>query len=188
MALEDSVSPFTLTVDKPKPVAHVINLSLGGQAVRTIRRRSLQQRCSNWARRWSLLQATPAQVKARLDAPAAGTHVISVGATHIRAAAHSWSVDVLRQRASTRQRPAQSRPRTICSGIRFQPYETVSDGGHAESAGGSSGPTLRLRQQPDGAWPASVSGRIALVKDAGRLRRPSSISLHMAAAIAAQSA
>ncbi|HEX8338679.1 MAG TPA: S8 family serine peptidase, partial [Pyrinomonadaceae bacterium] len=94
MALEDAVSPFTLTL-QPKPVAHIINLSLGGSggpdSVTAVA-------CSNAALTGATVVASSGNSgpgEGTTGAPAAGVHVISVGAnTHPGVAGSSFGASV----------------------------------------------------------------------------------------------
>ncbi|HEX6183042.1 MAG TPA: S8 family serine peptidase [Pyrinomonadaceae bacterium] len=94
MALEDAVSPFTLTL-QPKPVAHIINLSLGGGGgpdnVTAVA-------CSNAALTGATVVASSGNSgpdEGTTGSPAAGVHVISVGATtHPGVAGASFSASV----------------------------------------------------------------------------------------------
>ena len=94
LALEDAVSPFTLTL-QPKPVAHVINLSLGGSGgpdnVTAVA-------CSNAALTGATVVASSGNSgpgEGTTGSPAAGVHVVSVGATtHPGVAGASFSASV----------------------------------------------------------------------------------------------
>src|SRR5262249_41811031 len=97
MAIEDSVSPFTLDNPLlPKPVAHVINMSLGGgggpdnpDAIAA----------SNAALMGTIVVAASGNSgpgESTTGSPASGTHVISVGATTQPGSAGSvWSAELL---------------------------------------------------------------------------------------------
>lgn len=93
MALEDSVSPFTLTMQS-KPVAHVINLSLGGGGGPD---NPTAVACSNAALTGATVVAASGNSgpgEGTTGSPGAGVHVISVGATtHPGVAGSSFSVD-----------------------------------------------------------------------------------------------
>ena len=100
MAIEDSVSPFALknadapvnsAGGKPKPVAHVINMSLGGgggpNEVSAIA-------ASNAALTGTVVVAASGNSgpgEGTTGSPAAGTHVISVGATTHPGSVPLWS-------------------------------------------------------------------------------------------------
>ena len=111
MAIEDSVSPFSLQrADAPvnlaggnsKPVAHVINMSLGGAGgpneVSAIA-------ASNAALTGTVVVAASGNSgpgEGTTGSPAAGTHVISVGASTHPGSVELWSVDMLQATPSTR--------------------------------------------------------------------------------------
>ena len=102
MALEDSVSPFTLTGLHTKPVAHVINLSLGGgggpENVTAIA-------CSNAALTGATVVAASGNSgpgEGTTGSPAAGVTSFVGATTHPGAAASLWSGDLLQRRHSTR--------------------------------------------------------------------------------------
>lgn len=97
-ALEDSVSPFTLT-GQPKPVANVINMSLGGGGGPN---EPSAIAASNAALAGAIVVAASGNSgpgEGTTGSPAAGTHVISVGATTHPGGGSLWSVDVLQSGA-----------------------------------------------------------------------------------------
>ncbi|HEX8723234.1 MAG TPA: S8 family serine peptidase [Pyrinomonadaceae bacterium] len=147
MALEDAMSPFTLT-GQPKPVAHVINLSLGGSGGPD---EPTSVACSNAALAGATVVAASGNDgpgEGTTGSPAAGRHVISVGATaHPGNSASSYKVDVV-------------------GGLQ---------GIHAELLDGSAAAPAALQNNyvycgvgdtPD-QFPASVKGRIALIARGG---------------------
>ncbi|HEX8148188.1 MAG TPA: S8 family serine peptidase [Pyrinomonadaceae bacterium] len=143
MALEDAMSPFTLT-GQPKPVAHVINLSLGGSGGPDD---PTAVACSNAALAGATVVAASGNsgpADGTTGSPAAGRHVISVGATaHPGNSAAAFKVDVV-------------------DGLQ---------GIHAELLDGSAGVPASLQSNyvycgvgdtPD-QFPSSVRGKIALI-------------------------
>jgi minor extracellular serine protease Vpr len=81
LALEDAVSPFTLTM-QPKPIANVINLSLGGAGTPDD---SASVAASNAALAGAVVVAAAGNDgpgEATVGSPAAGRHVIAAGATN----------------------------------------------------------------------------------------------------------
>jgi len=81
LALEDAVSPFTLT-NQPKPIADVINLSLGGAGTPDD---SASTAASNAALTGTVVVAAAGNDgpgEATVGSPAAGRHVIAAGATN----------------------------------------------------------------------------------------------------------
>lgn len=178
MALEDSVSPFTLPTVQgesnpaaalfPKPVAKVINMSLGGSGGPD---NPTAVAASNAALAGAVVVAASGNSgpgEGTTGSPAAGIHVISVGATtHPGSAGSVWSTDLLQASAVSQTTlgavtPANNFP-TAPGNTRLRLF--------AES-GSASVPAAAMAQHyvfvnnPTGPWPASVRGRIALVKDA----------------------
>ncbi|HEY9285252.1 MAG TPA: S8 family serine peptidase, partial [Pyrinomonadaceae bacterium] len=169
MALEDSVSEFSPT-GHAKPVAHVINMSLGGAGGPDA---PTAVAASNAALTGTTVVAsagnsgrpTPTNPTGEntVGAPSAGTHVISVGAsTHPK---DPFSVDLLQASAVPATQvgavtPAKSLP--AAPGFGRRPAYPM--------AGAPAPPANSMAQryvlvsttaQP---WPATVAGRIALVK------------------------
>ena len=144
MALEDSVSPFTLT-GYPKPVAHVINMSLGGPGGPET---ATAAAASNAALTGAAVVAASGNSgpgDGTTGSPAAGTHVISVGATTHPGSASLWSIDM----------PGHSRITLHpMSGSPQPPATPVTANYVYVDSWRALGP-----------MPASVRGRIALVKD-----------------------
>lgn len=141
-AIEDSVSPFTLT-GQPKPVANVINMSLGGGGGPNT---PSAVAASNAALTGTVVVAASGNSgpgEGTTGSPAAGTHVISVGATTHPGSAENWSIDVagVGRLAISPMSGSTPPPATSINA----PYVYISNGA--------------------GPFPASVSGKIALVQD-----------------------
>jgi len=167
MAIEDSVSPFTLT-GQPKPVAHAINMSLGGGGGPD---QPTAVASSNAALAGAVVVAASGNSgpgDGTTGAPAAGVHVISVAATtHPGSAGSSWSADLLQSSAF---------PSTTLGAVTpAKNFATAADNTRLKlfAMQGSTGlPAGAIAQRyvfvsdPLVVWPASVSGRIALVKGA----------------------
>jgi subtilisin family serine protease len=166
MALEDAVSPFTVTL-QPKPIAHVINLSLGGGGGPD---NPTAVACSNAALTGVTVVASSGNSgpgEGTTGSPAAGRHVISVGANTHPGLGDTWSADVLQSSAVPQTRLGAVTP---ASG-----FGTASGFSRIQlfAMSGSTGlPAAAMAQRyvfihnPLVMWPASVSGRIALVRDA----------------------
>src|SRR6185295_18061040 len=93
MAIEDAVSPVTLDL-QPKPVAHVINLSLGGRGGPDD---DSAIAASNAALLGTIVVASAGNEgpgEGTVGSPAAGRHVIAVGANNDPAAG-SNTVDLI---------------------------------------------------------------------------------------------
>ena len=166
MALEDSVSPFTLTGLHTKPVAHVINLSLGGGGgpdnVTAIA-------CSNAALTGATVVAASGNSgpgEGTTGSPAAGVHVISVGATtHPGGAGSTWSADVLQATAFPVTRLGAVTPASqyqTASG--FSRIKLIAASGSAAIPAGGLAQRYVYVNDPI-VWPASASGRIAILKN-----------------------
>ncbi len=183
MALEDAVSPFTITL-QPKPVAHVINLSLGGSGGPDS---ATAVACSNAALAGATVVASSGNSgpgEGTTGAPAAGRHVISVGAnTHPGAAGSVWSVDVLQASAVSPTRtggvtPANNLP--TASG--FNRLKIFPMSGTAGLPAGAMAQRYVFVNNPTVTWPTAVSGRIALVKTSGLPVTPFAVIANMATA------
>jgi subtilisin family serine protease len=141
-AIEDAVSPFTLT-GQAKPVANVINMSLGGGGGPDT---ATAVAASNAALTGTVVVAASGNSgpgEGTTGSPAAGTHVISIGATTHPGSASMWSVDM----------PGYNR-------IALQPM-----GGAPLPPASSINQKYVFVDTPLVPWPASVSGRIALVRE-----------------------
>jgi subtilisin family serine protease len=168
MALEDAVSPVSLSL-QPKPVAHVINLSLGGAGTPDD---DTAVAASNAALMGATVVAAAGNSgpgESTLGSPAAGRHVIAVAATtHPGAADANWTVDVLQASAvSQDQTGAVSPAKNFPTQPGFNRIKLYPMAGTPDPAAGSIAQHYVLVDNPTGTWPASVSGRIALVKDPG---------------------
>jgi minor extracellular serine protease Vpr len=162
-ALEDSVSPFTLT-GQPKPVANVINMSLGGgggpgepSAIAA----------SNAALTGTTVVAASGNSgpgEGTTGSPAAGTHVISVGANTHPGSASLWSVDMLQASAIPPTLTGGVTPATSLSKASgFDRIKLYPMAGTPLPPAGSVAQRYVYVDLPLGPWPAAVSGRIAFV-------------------------
>lgn len=165
MALEDSVSPFTLT-GQPKPVAHAINMSLGGGGGPD---NPTAVASSNAALTGAIVVAASGNSgpgDGTTGSPAAGIHVISVGATtHPGSAGSQWSADLLQ---------GNSIPATTLGAVTpAKNFATASGNNRIKlfAMSGSPGlPAGAMAQRyvfidfPLVVWPASARGRIALIR------------------------
>lgn len=176
MALEDSVSPFTLPTVQgqsnpasalfPKPVAKVINMSLGGSGGPD---NPTAVAASNAALAGAVVVAASGNSgpgEGTTGSPAAGTHVISVGATtHPGSAGSVWSSDLLQASAVS---PTKLGVVTPANGFPTAPGNTrlklFAMSGSASLPAGAIAQRYVFVNNPTVTWPASVSGRIALVK------------------------
>ncbi len=168
LGIEDAVSPFSVTL-QPKPVAHVINLSLGGAGGPDD---ATAVAASNAALLGTIVVASAGNDgpgEGTVGSPAAGRHVISVAATtHPSAANANWSVDVLKASAVPQAlvgavTPAKSLP----AAEGFNRIKLYPMAGTPDPAAGSVAQRYVLVNNPTVTYPAAVSGRIALIKEPG---------------------
>jgi subtilisin family serine protease len=168
MAIEDSISPFNL-VGQAKPVAQVINMSLGGGGGPD---QPTAVASTNAAIAGTTVVAASGNSgpgEGTTGAPAAGRQVISVGATtHPGASNSSWSVDVLQASAvSSTTLGAVTPARNFPAADGFNRLKLYPMAGTPTPAAGSFAQRYVLVNNPLVTWPTNVSGRIALVKDSG---------------------
>jgi subtilisin family serine protease len=168
LGIEDAVSPYSVAL-QPKPVAHVINLSLGGAGGPDD---ATAVAASNAALLGTVVVASAGNSgpgEGTVGSPAAGRHVISVAATtHPGAANANWSVDVLKSSAVPQSQlgavtPAKSLP----AADGFNRLKLYPMAGTPDPAAGSIAQRYVLVNNPTVTYPAAVSGRIALIKDSG---------------------
>lgn len=147
LALEDSVSRRSLT-GFPKPFAHVINMSLGSPNGNPEGASAIA--ASNAALAGSIVVAAAGNsgdVPGIVGSPSVGTHVISVAASTDPGAAAAWFADVLTGgRQDIKVFPMAGTP---------APDAIASEYVYVDFA-----PTAAQ-------WPASVAGKIALVRTGG---------------------
>ena len=140
-AIEDSVSPFTLT-GQPKPIAHVINMSLGGGGGPETPSAVAASNASLAGTVVVAASGNSGPGEGTTGSPAAGTHVISVGATTHPGSVEMWSIDV----------------------AGFDRIALTPMSGSTAPPAGSITAQYVLINDPLVQWPATVAGRIALVK------------------------
>jgi subtilisin family serine protease len=172
MAIEDSVSPFTLNNPLlPKPIAGVINMSLGGgggpdnpDAIAA----------SNAALMGTVVVAASGNSgpgEGTTGSPASGVHVISVGATtHPGSAGAVWSGDLLQANTVSQTTTGAVNPASNFATAANNPHvKLFAMQGSAAIPSGAIAQHYVFVNSTLPTWPASVSGRIALVKsvDAG---------------------
>jgi subtilisin family serine protease len=167
LALEDAVSPRTLN-GLPKPVAHVINMSLGGGGGPDD---PTSVAADNAVLAGAIVVAAAGNSgpgEGTLGSPAAGRHVIAVAANTDPGSNANWSTDVL---ASSSISPTQTggvTPATnlpLAQGQRSQISLSPLAGTPAPPNGSVAQYYVFVRNgQTLDEWPSNVSGRIALVK------------------------
>jgi subtilisin family serine protease len=168
LGIEDAVSPFSVTM-QPKPVAHVINMSLGGSGGPDD---ATAVAASNAALLGTTVVASAGNEgpgEGTVGSPAAGRHVISVAATTHPAAANSnWSVDVLKASAvPTTAVGAVTPAKSLPAAEGFNRLKLYPMAGTPDPAAGSIAQRYVLVNDPTGPYPSAVSGRIALIKNSG---------------------
>jgi subtilisin family serine protease len=169
LGIEDAVSPYSVAL-QPKPVAHVINLSLGGAGGPDD---ATAVAASNAALLGTTVVASAGNAgpgEGTVGSPSAGRHVISVAATTHPAAANSnWSADLLKASAVPQAvvgavTPAKSLP----AAEGFNRIKLYPMAGTPDPAAGSVAQRYALvNNATGGPFPSSVSGRIALIKEPG---------------------
>ena len=184
MAIEDAVSPFTLNNPLlPKPIAQVINMSLGGgggpdnpDAIAA----------SNAALMGCVVVAASGNSgpgEGTTGSPASGVHVISVGATTHPGSASAWSTDVLQASAvPTTVTGAVTPASALPANSAFNRIRIYPMAGTPPPAAGGMAQHYVLVDNPTGPWPAAVSGRIALVNHTGLPATPYAYVANVAAA------
>jgi len=166
MALEDSVSPFTLT-GQPKPIANAINMSLGGGGGPD---NPTAIAASNAALAGAVVVAASGNSgpgEGTTGSPAAGVHVISVGATtHPGAAGSTWSSDLL---AASSIPPTTVGAVTPAKNLPTAPGNTriklFAMSGSAAVPANAVAQRYVYVSEPLVMWPATVAGHIALVRN-----------------------
>ena len=169
LGIEDAVSPFSVTL-QPKPVAHVINLSLGGSGGPDD---ATAVAASNAALLGTTVVASAGNSgpgEGTVGSPSAGRHVISVAATtHPGAANANWSADLLQASAVPANAVGAVTPaKTLPAQAGFSRIKLYPMAGTPDPAAGSIAQRYALvNNATGGPFPSSVSGRIALIKEPG---------------------
>jgi subtilisin family serine protease len=168
LGIEDAVSPVTLTL-QPKPIAHVINLSLGGVGGPDS---ATALAADNAALLGTTVVASAGNSgpgEGTVGAPAAGRHVIAVGATTDPASANAnWSVDVLKASAIPQATIGAVTPaKNLPAQDGFSRLKLFPMVGTPDPAAGSIAQRYVLVNSAAtvAGFPANVRGRIALVKN-----------------------
>jgi subtilisin family serine protease len=151
LALEDAVSPFTLTM-QPKPIAQVINLSLGGDGTPDD---SASTAASNAALTGTVVVAAAGNSgpgEATVGSPAAGRHVIAAGASNDPATG-DHTLDVT-------------------DGSRSGMLAIVMDGSPALTADIANNYVFCGLGETPADFPAEVAGKIALIQRGSTYNTP----------------
>ena len=167
MAIEDSVSPRTIT-GFAKPVAHVINMSLGGGGGPNEPTAVASDNATLTGCTVVVAAGNSGPSEATLGAPAAGRRVIAVAANTDPGSHLNWSVDVL---ASSAVPQGQTGSVTPANNLPTQPgyarLKLYSQAGTPLPPSAAMAQYYALVDDPLVVWPAAVSGRIALIKNSG---------------------
>jgi minor extracellular serine protease Vpr len=175
MAIEDSVSPQTVDL-QPKPIAHVINMSLGGGGGPD---NPTAVASDNAALTGCVVVAAAGNSgpnDGTLGAPAAGSRVIAVAANTDPGSNAGFSADVLAPAGVNRTSTTSVTPAkqlSTASGQRDQILLTPMSGPPAPPQGSMAQYYVFVKNgQTLDEWPSSVKGRIALVKVDSSARLP----------------
>jgi subtilisin family serine protease len=167
LALEDAVSPRTLN-NLAKPVAHVINMSLGGSGGPDD---PTSVAADNAVLAGAIVVAAAGNSgpgEGTLGSPAAGRHVIAVAANTDPGSNANWSTDVLAASAVNPGQTGAVTPATnlpSAQGQRSQISLSPLAGTPVPPNGSLAQYYVFVRNgQTIDEWPTNVSGRIALVK------------------------
>ncbi len=167
LGIEDAVSPTTLTL-QPKPVAHVINMSLGGTGTPDSATALAADAAALMGTTVVASAGNSGPGESTIGAPSTGRHVISVAATtHPGAANANWSVDVLKANAVPGNQVGAVTPaRNLAAEDGFGRIKLYPMAGTPDPAAGSIAQRYSLVNivTVTSSYPASVRGRIALVK------------------------
>ncbi len=170
LGIEDAVSPFTLTL-QPKPVAHVINLSLGGVGGPDSATAVASDNAALLGTTVVASAGNSGPGDGTVGAPAAGRHVIAVAATtHPGAANSTWSADLLQANTIPQNFIGPVIPsKDLAAQAGFDRIKLYKMAGTPDPAAGSIAQRYVFVNLPatGTTYPASVAGRIALVKGSG---------------------
>ncbi len=167
MAIEDSVSPFTVT-GFAKPKAHVINMSLGGGGGPDEPSAIASDNAVMLGTTVVAAAGNSGPGESTLGAPAAGRRVIAVAANTDPASHLNWSVDALTSAAFPQSQTGAVTPASgFDAQAGFNRLKVYSQAGTPLPPQAAMAQYYALVDAPLVAWPASVSGRIALIKDSG---------------------
>jgi minor extracellular serine protease Vpr len=164
MALEDAVSPQTVDL-QPKPVANVINMSLGGAGGPDDATAVAADNATLMGASVVAAAGNSGPGEGTVGSPGAGRRVISPAANTDPASHSNWSVDVL---TPTSVSPATTGAVTPASSFStqagFNRLKLYAQAGTPIPPDGAMAQYYALVNNPTLTWPATVSGRIALVE------------------------
>jgi minor extracellular serine protease Vpr len=163
MSIEDAVSPQTIDL-QPKPIANVINMSLGGgggpdEPTAVASDNATLMGCSVVA-----AAGNSGPDEATVGAPAAGRRVLSAAANTDPGSGGDWSTDLLVDSAvSAATTGAVTPANNLATAPGSNRMKLVAMSGSASLPDNSLAQRYVYVDNPTVAWPATVAGRIALV-------------------------
>src|SRR5229473_1400134 len=165
MSIEDAVSPQTVDL-QPKPIANVINMSLGGGGGPDNPTAIASDNATLAGCVVVAAAGNSGPGEATLGSPAAGKRVIAAAATTDPASGGDWSADLLVASAvSATTTGAVTPANNLAAAPGFNRLRLFGMSGSAPVPDGSLAQRYVLVDNPTVVWPASVSGRIALVNN-----------------------
>src|SRR6266404_1525193 len=165
MSIEDAVSPQTIDL-QPKPIANVINMSLGGgggpdEPTAVASDNATLLGCSVVA-----AAGNSGPGEATVGAPAAGRRVLSPAANTDPGSGGDWSTDLLVDSAvSATTTGAVTPANNFTAAPATSRMKLFAMSGSAGLPDNSLAQRYVYVDNPTGTWPATVSGRIALVNN-----------------------
>jgi subtilisin family serine protease len=170
LGIEDAVSPLSLTM-QPKPIAHVINLSLGGAGTPDSASAIAADNAALLGTTVVASAGNDGPGESTIGAPSTGRHVISVAASTDPAAANAnWSVDFLKANTIPQAMVGAVTPaKNLAAQDGFNRVKLYPMAGTPDPAAGSIAQRYAFVNlfYVNSTYPASVKGRIALIKDSG---------------------
>ena len=167
MAIEDAVSPFTVT-GFAKPKAHVINMSLGGGGGPDEPTAIASDNAVKLGTTVVAAAGNSGPDEATLGAPAAGSRVIAVAADTDPGSRANWSVDVLAPTSFSQSTLGAVTPANNMSSQSAYPHiKLYPMAGTPPPPDNSMAQYYTLIDNPLVSWPATVRGRIALINNSG---------------------
>jgi subtilisin family serine protease len=167
MAIEDSVSPFTVT-GFAKPKAQVINMSLGGGGGPDEPTAIASDNAVKLGTTVVAAAGNSGPGESTLGAPAAGSRVIAVAANTDPGSHLNYSIDALNSSAFPQTQTGSVTPASsFAAQSSFNRLKLYSQAGTPLPPDAGMAQYYALVDNPTVVWPTSVSGRIALIKDSG---------------------
>lgn len=167
MAIEDSVSPQTVDL-QPKPVANVINMSLGGGGGPDEPSAVAADNATLTGASVVAAAGNSGPGEGTIGSPGAGRRVISPAANSDPASHANWSVEVLAPNSFSQSSTGAVTPaNTFSTQQGFARLKLYPQAGTPAPPDSSFAQYYALVDNPTVVWPSSVSGRIALINNSG---------------------